>query len=215
MVDYSKTAWTGALERQNTTTADARAARAASPSAGITLHEAIEEFLEAAQRGSTLDRYGRAFDADAVRELRWCLSGHVDDRLGTMALAQVSRHDLEALVDDLGAAGLSRRRLRAVAKSLRALYDYAAERGTADHNPAERIALPDEDDAEQPSRGRPQPRPRAQRSLGGEAARMLAGAARLRAEGERMGADRALSVGLQIATLCFVLVALFFIAESL
>jgi hypothetical protein len=97
-------------------------------------------------------------------------------------------------VDELAAAGLARLRLRAVAKSLRALYDYAGERDLVAHNPAARIALPDEDDAEQPSRGRPQP------------SRLRSAAA---------GVDRVLSLGLQIATLCFVLLALFFIAESL
>jgi hypothetical protein len=193
MVSYPKTAWQGADDRHSST-AQARAPRTAAARAGVSVHETIVDFLEAAERGAALDRYGRAFSAESVRELRWCLSGHVDKRLGSMDVGAVHRRDLEGLVDELAAAGLARRRLRAVAKSLRALYDYAGERDLVAHNPAARIALPDEDDAEQPSRGRPQQ-------------------SRLRSVAA--GADRVLSLGLQGATLCFVLLALFFIAESL
>ena len=193
MVSYPKTAWQGADDRHSST-AQASAPRAAAARAGVSVHETIVDFLEAADRGAALDRYGRPFGAESVRELRWCLSGHVDERLGSMDVGVVDRRDLEALVDELAAAGLARRRLRAVAKSLRALYDYAGERDLVAHNPAARIALPDEDDAEQPSRDRPQQ------------SRLRSAAA---------GADRVLSLGLQVATLCFVLLALFFIAESL
>jgi hypothetical protein len=86
-------------------------------------------------------------------------------------------------------------------KSIRALYDYAAQRGLVASNPAERVALPDEDDAAQPSRERP--------PAGGIRA-LLAGSDRALA-----GADRALALFLQVATVCFVLFALALIAESL
>jgi hypothetical protein len=200
MVHYPKTAWQGAPDRHSTT-AKVRVPSAGSARAGVSVHETIVDFLEAADRGSALDRYGRAFSADSIRELRWCLSGHVDEQLGSVDVREVHRRDLEALVDELAAAGLTRRRLRAVAKSLRALYDYAGERELVTHNPAARIALPDEDDAEQPSRGRPQPSRLRSVAVGADRA--------------WVGADRALSLGLQVATLCFVLLALFFIAESL
>ena len=193
MVSYPKTAWQGADDRHSIT-AQARAPRTAAARAGVSVHETIVDFLEAAERGAALDRYGRAFSAESVRELRWCLSGHVDERLGSMDVGVVDRRDLEGIVDELAAAGVARRRLRAVAKSLRALYDYAGERDLVAHNPAARIALPDDDDAEQPSRDRSQQ------------SRLRSAAA---------GADRVLSLGLQVATLCFVLLALFFIAESL
>lgn len=200
MVSYPKTAWQGAGDRRSST-AQATAPRAAAARSGMSVHETIVDFLEAAGRGVALDRYGRAFSAESVRELRWCLSGHVDERLGSMDVGAVQRRDLEALVDELAAAGLGRRRLRAIAKSLRALYDYAGERDLVAHNPAARIALPDEDDAEQPSRGRPRP----------SRLRFVA----VGADRAWAGVDRALSLGLQLATLCFVLLALFFIAESL
>jgi hypothetical protein len=200
MVRYPKTAWQGALEGQSTT-AQRRAPRAPRVAAGVTVDAAITDFLQAAEDGSARDRLGRTFSRTSVSELRWCLSGHVVDRLGAMDLNEVQRHDLEALVDDLAAGGLSRRRLRAVAKSLRALYDYATERELVTHNPAERIAVPDEDDAEQPSRGRPP---------AGQLRSLATGANRA-----TDGIDRAIALGLQVITVCFVLLALVLIAESL
>src|SRR4051812_13181883 len=193
MARYPQTAWQGS-DGRHSTTAQARASRAARPAAGATVHEAIADFLTAAETGSVLDRYGRAYSDESVRELRWCLSSHVDRRLGALALTEVRRRDIETLVADLDAGGLSRSRLRSVAKSVRALYDYARERGLVENNPAERIALPDEDDAQQPSRDRPPAR----------------GIRALLAGGDRAleGADRALGVFLQVATVCFVLFAL-------
>jgi hypothetical protein len=197
MAQYPKIAWQGVVNRHSTT-AQATPTRTR---AGITVSDAIADFLEAAENESARDRVGRAFSPASLSELRWCLSGHVDDRLGAMDLGEVRRRDLEALVEDLAAAGLPRRRLRAIAKSLRALYDYARERDLVAHNPAERIALPDEDDAEQPSRGRPQSAER--RSL------------RIGADRALIGIDRAIALGLQVLTVCFVLLALVLIAESL
>jgi site-specific recombinase XerD len=200
MARSQKTAWQVAVDGHSTT-AKARAARATPAKTAITVHDAIADFLQAAERGAALDRYGRAFSDGSVTELRWCLSGHVDKRLGGLELAEVQRHDIEALVGDLAAAGLSRRRLRAIVKSLRALYDYAGERELVAQNPADRIALPDEDDAQQPSRDRP------------PASRLRA----LAAGTDRAwtGADRALALFLHAATVIFVLLALVLIAESL
>ena len=157
------------------------------------MEDVIDEFLEAVRRGSARDRYGRSFTRAAARELDWCLRGYVSEELGGMELTDVRRRDVEALIYGLGDAGISRRRLRAVAKSVRALYDYAAERDLVRHNPAERVALPDEDEAEQPTT-------RAQR----------------RSRRQPLdAADRAIALGLRAATVAFALIALVLFAESL
>jgi hypothetical protein len=197
MANYPKTAWQDVGNRQSST---AHASRTRTR-AGITVGEAIADFLEAAENESALDRFGRAFGPASLSELRWCLTGHVNDRLGAMDLGEVRRRDVEALMDDLAAAGLPPRRLRTTAKSLQALYDYARERDLVAHNPAERIALPDGDDAEQPSRGRPESEER--------------GPLRAGADHALIGIDRAIALGLQVITVCFVLLALVLIAESL
>jgi hypothetical protein len=197
MANHPKTAWQPLGNRQSST---AHAGRTQTR-VGITVDEAIADFLEAAENESALDRLGRAFSPASLSELRWCLTGHVSDRLGAMDLGKVRRGDIEALMDDLAAGGLSSRRLRTTAKSLRALYDYARERDLVGHNPADRIALPNRDDVEQPSRGRPETEDH--------------GSLRAGAEHALMGIDRAIALGLQTVTVCFVLLALVLIAESL
>jgi hypothetical protein len=165
-------------------------------SGSLTVSDAIDDFLQAAERGSARDRYGRRFTPDAVAELRWCLAGYLGEEFGAMSLNEVSRADVEVLLHELGDSGISNRRLRAVAKSVRALHDYATERGLVGHNPAERVALPDDEEAEQPTR---RAEPRAQRQPRQPRGRV----------------DRAISLALQLATFAFVLIALVFIAESL
>jgi hypothetical protein len=158
------------------------------------VNETIDDFLAAVDDGSVRDRYGRAFNRAAAVELHWNLGGHVAEALGAMSLNGVRRREVEALVHELGEAGLSRRRLRALAKSMRALFDYAVERELVAHNPAQRIALPDEDETEQPT---------------GEAGSPgnLAHTVTL--------VDHVISTALRVATLGFLLTAVTFLAESL
>jgi hypothetical protein len=178
-------------------------------SGSLTVGDAIDEFLLAAEGGSARDRYGRRFTDNAVAELHWCLAGYVREELGAMSLKEVRRADVEGLLYELGDAGIAERRLRAIAKSVRALYDHAAERDLVRHNPAERVALPADDEVEQPTRRRagraePEPAERTRRKPWGRSDRTLWGRA-----------DRAISLGLRLATFALVVIALVLIAESL
>ena len=163
-------------------------------STGSSVKEVTDQFLEAVEDGSARDRYGRSFNGEAARELHWCLRGYFGEKLGAMSLGQVRRRDVEALVYELGGRGISRRRLRALAKSVRALYDYAAEQDLVRNNPAERVALPDEDEAEQPTSGNVTP--------------MKPGTGKARPQ-------QAIALALQIATLGFLVIALILLASSL
>ena len=82
-----------------------------------------------------------------------------------MSVSDVRRDDVEALIYRLGDDGVSPRRLREVAKSVRALYDYAIERRLVRRNPAERVALPDEDEARPPAAGTRTRRPTLDRAI--------------------------------------------------
>ena len=189
MAPHSKTAWTGILGLHGSTAG--AGPRRAPRAVGITVGEAITEFLAAARRGIARDRYERTYGDEAVGELSWALEGYVAERLGDRDLGDLHRRGVEALVYELHDAGLTRVHLRMIVESVRALFDYAIGHGFVDSNPAERIALPGENNPEQSDRGGPAlPRP-------------------------RLDIDRAIGVGLQLASICFVLVALFFIAESL
>ena len=110
-----------------------------------TVDAVVEELLAAAARGSARDRYGRRFDAEGMRGLRWALTGHVHEEIGSMAIAEVRARHVQALIDRLDASGLSPRRVDGVAHALRTLFAYAEERQLVHGNPAEAVALPDED----------------------------------------------------------------------
>jgi hypothetical protein len=193
----TKPGWSRVFVR-SATSGPRRARRPAHTSAldatGPSVDETIDEFLEVVDDGSARDRYGRPFTREAALELHWYLGGHVAEALGAMSVSRVRRRDVEALVYELGDAGLSRDRLRPLAKAVRALYDYALERGLVQHNPAERVALPDEDETEQP---------------------VAAYASRAASPPRTTIFDHAISVALRVATLGFLLAALTFLAESL
>jgi site-specific recombinase XerC len=198
MADESKPAWSPVFLR-GTTSGQARSRRgehqrrhgvAREPSVG----EMIDEFLEAVDGGFARDRYGRPFTAGAAQELHWSLAGYVGEELGATSVIDVRRQDLEALIYKLAEGGVPRRRLRALAKSVRALYDYAAERDLVQHNPAERVAIPDEDEAEQPT---------------------ATDVTALAPRAEQGIVDRGIALALRLATLAFLLLAVALLAGSL
>jgi site-specific recombinase XerC len=198
MADDSKPAWSPVFLR-GTTSGQARSRRgehqrrqgvAREPSVG----EMIDEFLDAVDDGFARDRYGRPFSAEAAQEMHWSLGGHVGEELGAMGLSDLRRSDIEALIYQLADGGVPRRRLRALAKSVRALYDYAAELDVVRHNPAERLAIPDEDEAEQPT---------------------ATDVTALAPRAEQGIVDRGIALALRLATLAFLLLAVALLAGSL
>jgi hypothetical protein len=193
----TKPGWSSVFVRHTTTRphgARRRSRAAPADVPGPSVADAIDDFLAVVDNGSARDRYGRAFTPAAAGELHWNLGGHVAEALGTMTVGGVRRRDVEALVYELGQAGLSRRRLRTLAKSVRALYDYAVERELVEHNPAQRIALPDEDETAQPTGEDGRPVDRAH---------------------TRTMVDHAISMALRVATLGFMITGVTFLAESL
>ena len=130
------------------------------PSASVagdaTVAAVVDAFLASATAGRTLNRSGRPYMPSALRDLRGILESHVVPRLGAMPLGEVRRHDVQALVDRLGADGLSESRIRSVVSAVRALYGYAIERDLAPSNPAEALVMPRGDER---GSGRPEPPP--------------------------------------------------------
>src|SRR4051795_3313358 len=166
-----------------------------------TVDSVIEDLLAAAARGSARDRYGRRFDAEGLRALRWALSGHVHEELGSMAIAEVRTRHVQALVDRLDAGGLSQRRVDAVVHALRSLFAYAQERDLVESSPAEAVALPDEE-----------PTPLAV-PVPATAAVEAAGAA-VAPPTVAMVPEQVIWTCLKAVTLMFILIALILVAES-
>ena len=173
----SKPGWSGVFVAP-TSSRETRAA-------GISVDDTTDEFLEAVDEGFARDRHGRPYTPEAARELHTNLGGYLSAQLGVMGLGDVRRQDVEDVIFALGASGLPHDRLLSLKRSVRALYDYAAQRDLVRHNPAVRVALPDEDEDDAG------PRP------------------------ERGALDRAITLTLRLATLAFMLAAVVLIAESL
>lgn len=136
------------------------------PAEDITVAEAADEFIEAAEAGRALNRSGRPYMPSALRDLRGILEYHVGPDLGEMPLREVRRRHVQGLVDRLGAEQLSESRIRSVVSAVRALYGYAIERGHAEFNPADGLVMPRADALwgepprweDRPPRERPEPK---------------------------------------------------------
>jgi Phage integrase, N-terminal SAM-like domain len=112
----------------------------------ITVSAAVDEFVESAEAGRALNRSGRPYKPSALRDLRGILEYHVAQDLGDLPLRDVRREHVQALVDRLGADGLSESRIRSVISALRALYGYAIERAHVEFNPADGLVMPQADE---------------------------------------------------------------------
>jgi hypothetical protein len=106
-----------------------------------TVAKLSDEFIEAAEDGRALNRSGRRYRPSALRDLRGCLRYHVAPALGDMAMRDVRRRHVQALVDRLVADDLSESRIRSVISALRALYGYAIEHGYVDFSPADGLVM--------------------------------------------------------------------------
>ena len=98
-----------------------------------------------AELGAVIAEYVRDVEAgartrDDVRGLRRDLT-HVASELGTLEVDQVRARHVEALVDELRAAGLPPDRVRSVIEALRSLYAYAIGRGLVKASPLVGLAV--------------------------------------------------------------------------
>jgi integrase len=104
----------------------------------ITLQEAAEEWLQAAEAGIIRTRSGDPYKPAALRAYRHALHGKVLPELGRLRLSAVTRTRVQDLVDALVARGLAPSTVR----PLRALYRRALAREQVALNPTFGLALP-------------------------------------------------------------------------
>ncbi|HEX4733063.1 MAG TPA: hypothetical protein VH247_01515 [Thermoleophilaceae bacterium] len=93
---------------------------------GPNVSAVIAEFLAAAERGD---------------EVRAALS-YVQSELGSSPLQAVRRRNVQALIDELGSAGLPPERIVQVVLSFRDVFSYAISRDLVDFNPIVQLRLP-------------------------------------------------------------------------
>jgi hypothetical protein len=153
---------------------------------GPSVDETIDDFLAAVDARAVRDRRGYVVASAAARDLHWYLGGYVREALGPRGIDDLRRRDVETLVYDLHDRGIGAARLRTLATSVRALYDYALEQDLAGRNPAERLAIPIDEAVAPPT-----------------------------ARGRRMLTDRIASIGLRAGALALLVLAVTFPAATL
>jgi hypothetical protein len=100
----------------------------------------IDEFLQSVEDGLAGPQNGR----ENARALRGALS-YVDSELGTMAVQDVRRRHIQALLDQLRETGVAPARIHSVVDALHALYGYAIQRELVGFSPVVELHLPDAD----------------------------------------------------------------------
>jgi integrase len=108
----------------------------------LTLRQAAEEWLCAAEAGVVRTRTGESYKPSAVRAYRQTLNHRALPLLGSKRLTAVSQTMLQDLADRLSAQGLSSSSVRNAILPLRAIFRRAHRRGDVAVNPTLNLVLP-------------------------------------------------------------------------
>ena len=92
--------------------------------------------------GSVLDRSGKAYKPSTCRSYAQALRDYIAPALGAMRLTDVSRRDVQDLVDELWRAGLSPSTIHNKLDPLRVIFRRAMRRDEVVFDPTEHLELP-------------------------------------------------------------------------
>ena len=109
--------------------------------AGPRLDAARQDFIAAARDGVALDKWGRRYRRRAWEDLESSLR-RLPDSLARRRLGDITRGDVQNVIDDMTRAGASGSRVRSVVNALRSLYRWAQDRDLVGHDPAANVRLP-------------------------------------------------------------------------
>jgi integrase len=133
----------GVMEARNARKdlADALAQGTAVSVAGPRLDAARQDFIAAAREGVALNKWGRRYRRRAWEDLESSLR-RLPDELARRRLGDITRGDVQKVIDDMSRAGASGSRVRSVVNALRSLYTWAQDRDLVGHDPAANVRLP-------------------------------------------------------------------------
>jgi integrase len=112
------------------------------PSSGLTLQVAADAWLKGAEGGTITNRSGDRYKPSVPRSYEAALRLRVLPELGRRKLSDVSRLDLQDLVDRLVAQGTDPATIMTTITPLRALYRWHLVRGEVAINPTAGLELP-------------------------------------------------------------------------
>lgn len=107
-----------------------------------TLRQAGEAWLEQARAGVIRASNGYPYKPATVRAYERALRRRANPALGTEPLDQISRADLQELVDEVNAQGLAATTIETTLNVIRAIYRHEVGRDRITHNPTRGVALP-------------------------------------------------------------------------
>ncbi len=117
-----------------------------------TLAAALRVFVEGMEAGEVRPKGRERYKPNTVRSYERALRVHIEpSAVAAIKVSEVRRRDLQALVDDLLASGLSPGTVSNVLNPVQAFYRWAIDRDELAYNPSERIDLPG-DDSKRPTR---------------------------------------------------------------
>jgi integrase len=108
----------------------------------VTVRQAAEEWLLAAEAGIIRTRSGDPYKPSALRAYRQALRKRVLPQIGSQRLSAVTRNQLQDLLDRLVAKGLAPSTVRNSILPLRAIYRRALQRDEIAANPTLKLSLP-------------------------------------------------------------------------
>ena len=109
---------------------------------GHTVRQALDALTAGMADGTVLDRSGRRYRAATIRGYQEAIRQCLAPKLGHLRLGEVRRADVQRVVDELHASGLTGSTVRNKLDPLRVVYRRAIQDDVVTRNPAEKLRLP-------------------------------------------------------------------------
>jgi integrase len=112
------------------------------PATSLTFHDAADELLDGMERGSIRTRSGAVYKPSVVRSYESALRLRLRPAFGARKLGDISRRDVQRLVDKWLGDELDASTIRNALMPLRVIFRRAVEDGVVALSPCERLRLP-------------------------------------------------------------------------
>jgi integrase len=112
------------------------------PATSVTVHDAADELIDGMQRGTVRTRSGAVYKPSVVRGYESSLRLRLRPALGARKLSDLTRRDVQRLVDSWLGEGMDASTIRNSLMPLRVIYRRAIEDGLVALSPCEHLRLP-------------------------------------------------------------------------
>jgi integrase len=107
-----------------------------------TVGQALDSLVAGMEDGTVLDRSGRRYRPATLRSYRQASNTYLKPSLGHLRLSELTRGDVQRMVDKLHAKGMTGSTIRNKIDPLRVVYRRALQDDEVSRNPTEKLRLP-------------------------------------------------------------------------